>query len=222
MINMVFKRKSRYPRKKKISRSTKSTRTIATKALKMVREIQPELKYNGAATGTTQSWIISTEDGGSGGLSTMCNIPQGTLSYERIGNKIKLERLDLRFEVVELGATNAFRIMVVQLKQQSSALAPAAILDGTSTAYCVQSRYDPENRAKYKILLDKTLVMGTTANRNQYFFRLNKKLSGTVEFQDSSSSAWGNIIQVVAWSQNASTSANSAVILYGGLYYSDA
>lgn len=216
---MVFKRKSRYPRKKK---STKTVRAIATKALKLAKSDIPEYKFNGAATGTTQSWVISTEDGGSGGLSTMCNIPQGTLSYQRVGNKIRLEKLHLNFNVIELGTSNIFRIMVIQLKQQSSALAAGAILDGSSTAYAVQSRYTPEYRDKYKVLMDKTLVMGTQHSRPQAIFNLTKKLTGVVSFQDSSSSAWGNLIQVLAWSQNAATSANTAVLLYGGLYYSDA
>jgi len=99
-----------------------------------------------------------------GGISELNCVTQGAASYQRIGNKILMKSLDLRFNVYMAGtaaAYNGVRYLVIYDSSPNGAF-PAytdIFSDNISGTPSFHSKINMANRARFTVLRDRMLPM---------------------------------------------------------------
>lgn len=145
---------------------------ITRKQAKTLISRRSERKYH--------DWITTAYAvGGSGSALVQCLslIPNGNYDYQRNGDKVEFNKLSIRFSLVPVSSSlekYSFRLMIVQVKDQSNSFTPtvATILQHTSSsAQSIVSMPLWDNKGRIKVLFDhtydvgpRTLVTGTAYN----------------------------------------------------------
>jgi hypothetical protein len=108
-----------------------------------------------------------------GGTVYRCTtIPQGVTNVTRVGDKLHLKRLSLRYNI-QVGATgliaaadefNTVRVIIFKWREDDGIFAPAInnILQGSSSAVSTNQHYNYDDKHLYKILYDKSHVVFNT------------------------------------------------------------
>jgi len=119
------------------------------------------LQYTTSITGSEPASAFT-------GITELNCVTQGAASYQRIGNKILMKSLDLRFNLFISGATptyNVVRYMVIYDASPNGAF-PAytdILSDNISGAPGFHSRINMANRARFTILRDRVLDFTTAS-----------------------------------------------------------
>lgn len=134
------------------------------------------------------------------GYVQLSPIPQGGGQQERIANTVILKRIELRFNVVAANADiySRMRFGMFIWKQNTASATPGttSILEDVSTAG-VQSPYNFEGRAYYKILYDKVFNLTGTSSaptvNSQYVVNITLPINHRLDFNDSGTTGVGHI-----------------------------
>lgn len=140
---------------KKNYKSKKTSMAVAKKALRMAQSHRPELKFRDVAYSST---VVST----TGGLiMDFTNIAGGTDVQNRVGESIKLKKLDLRYRCYGNSSSNSslIRIIVLRVKNQTLGTLPSMVDILETSAPTWLAPYSDNNQAgdtqTYSILYDK-------------------------------------------------------------------
>lgn len=152
-------------------------------------------------------------------LSSSLNlIEQGNTGSDRIGRKVTLRSVHLKFKVRQAAASgstttdNLFRIMVYHDKQCNGGAATAALLLASDD---ILGYRNLDNSSRFKILYDTTRAVYTTLSGNgttsvsgekQVYINVNKKCNIPLEF-DASTGAITDLtssnVGVIVWIQDS-------------------
>lgn len=163
----------------KESLSTSVTKTQVRNMIASVINTGDELKYidmpNVAATG-----VSSTMN-----AVHMTGITQGTSVNNRIGNEIRIEKVDILITWIAGDATNFGRILVVKdMQPNKAAFAQTDLFVNGSDA---QSWFNEDNKHRFKIFLDWTCDIGTAGPGSQTC-KMSVPLKGVTYYTGASNS----------------------------------
>lgn len=120
--------------------------------------------------------------------SLTVGISQGNGFTQRKGDLVRLKHFSMRGDVIVAATTNAMRIIVFVWKRDNnvSVPVPADILDsqgffiGNSRAPYSDYQFEKVNKAKYRILSDRTYAL--SQSKQSVSFHVNKKIDIELKF----------------------------------------
>lgn len=226
---MSFKRKYK-PRTRK-SRRTRKSKKRANVARVVNRVLAKKAETKFGIVSVTESNVGTLTSPTASHLVLLNNPSIGSYVYMRQGNKIRMQRVDIRGHV-QLGDANTacyVKIWVIYqqifddpltdfLETQSATFAPA------STA--IDSIYARVNTTKYKVLASKTLTIGTGSGfLNTKMFRFNINLHDKEVRWDQQASAPENQLRIFYLARRCdnddSLGSNIEMTFNSKLYYKD-
>lgn len=150
---------------------------------KIVRkELAKEIEFKDYNRASAPNSVTSA-----GVIEYLTNISGGTNDSQRIANEITIKSLDLRYEITAAGndITNIVRVILFRDMSAGPAVTPPVVATTPTGAGVLQSQSDDpvpvvyitnglqavqpflsENRDRYKILMDRTHVLGDATNSN--------------------------------------------------------
>jgi len=139
--------------KKSYKKNPKSAAAQASKALQMVSKIQKEI--NQREIKNVDNQITAQTITYSGFLTSFNVVGQGVGNGQRVGDKLTCEGLDMRFQIVNSGATTTMTRVIVLQDLKDTMSSASQILDVVGSSLAPLSPYQRENRNNFKILYDK-------------------------------------------------------------------
>lgn len=176
-----MKRKLSAYRKKSARKVSKAVKKYVAKAITADDELKQYCSFStgGALTNTTNWFCLNDPEGRTTVTVNTLGVPvnlslnpgqQGVGSYQRIGDIIRIKRLNLRFKLYQnaLAATSFVRVMLIQ-DMGANGQQPVAseILYDTGATLGYISPYRVRPDGEYKVLMDKTIGL------NQYLANNN-------------------------------------------------
>lgn len=93
----------------------------------------------------------------------LTDVPAGTLDYQRAGDSLYMRSIRVRGQAIVADTTNAVRNIVYQWFDDTTPTI-ADILHTTSGAASVFSPYVHDQRRKFRVLYDKTMILSANGN----------------------------------------------------------
>lgn len=181
----------RYLKKMGRSKRRRSTRKGASslakgnaKKIKRIMRNRPELKFVDTVISITETNLSADKAPvPTKGLNSMV---RGTTASTRIGNRIELESVVLKFNIKEVsGVDEQVRCMVIWDKDpQAVPLVESDFLQETGSETVVRSFYKIENSRSYRILWDHTFVLSSGESSSNLEVHKRIKLKGKKTFYD--------------------------------------
>lgn len=171
----ALKRRTLYRRPLMKSYNKKLTKVMKEQVKGIVSKTE-ELKYIDLVIGPTT--ITSTAS-----FSLMSAITQGVLVSNRIGNEIKLRKIELRYHIYGSSAgdfTNLVRVMIVMDRQANAAI--FGINDLLAFGGDTLSPYNEDNTKRFKMIQDRTHALENVAGVAQIYRHKVIRLKGKVFF----------------------------------------
>lgn len=166
---------------------------------------------------------VSMNPPNNGTVIGVINIPQGVSDQERIGDKITVKSIRLKYSLAIGDATNYVRFIIFQWKQNtvytSAPTVPSILASVTPTIY---SQYNWDNRSNFQILYDRTHTL--LSNRPNVFVtrRINiKYLAKQLQFVGGSATVGSNMIYCLAISDSSAVP-NPGILASFDIVYVDA
>lgn len=187
------------------------------KLKKQVKKLKPELKHHGV-------YVAGTAYGNTGTVVDLDSISQGLTDLTRIGDKIRYQWLDFKCHVGNTSATNSYVQRIVLVLDKQNRLGSGTISDlfvRAGQPDVVDDLQVDDNKAEYKILLDKRFTIGGQGERPAiYSFR--KKLSNTeVAYDGGGTAPLKNSLKIVFFTDAPVAGNTSVTAWHARLYYSD-
>ncbi len=163
----------------------------------------------------------------SGSLTCVTQLAQGTTMNTRVGNSIKVQRLEILGRVAANSSITTFsvvRVMVVRdMEGQGSAPAVSDILETVGTSAAPRSPHDWLNRKRFAIVHDELIVLSANSGGNMaQTFTFKQNLERHVLYRGTSAAAASDgegSIYVVAVSDEATNT--PSVGLVARIIYTD-
>lgn len=167
---------------------------LESKVKNLVKDVDAiEAKNQDAAiAATTFNWT--------GTLSSLVNIGQGSGVGQRNGDEIQWAGVDFRYHLYQ-STTNIITMarVILLIDFQNQLTATSDLLSNTGGALACMSMFNRQNRARFKVLYDKTHVLDQY-DTAQTYVHVNipaKKLKGTTEFQTNTSTVTKNMLKIL-------------------------
>lgn len=164
-----------------------STGTARKKFKSMIKK---KIKSIGVETKFKDNSLVTTSVTASGRVDTICNIPQGIGSSQRIGLKIK--PLKLHFRITSVVNTTAIynnvRLMIFQDLRQVDSSIPniTEVLESTGSATSYLSYVKWSNKSRWKQLYNKVYALDDNSSDGNIFDTVTIKNLELMEFSDAS------------------------------------
>lgn len=190
---------------------------LESKVKNLVKDVDKiEAKNQDAAiAATTFNWT--------GTLSNLVNIGQGVGVGQRNGDEIQWAGVDFRYHVYQTNASIVTMVRVILLMDFNNQLTNTSdFLSSTGGALACMSLFNRQNRAKFKVLYDKTHVLDQYDTAQSYV-HVNipaKKLKGTTEFQTGTSTVSKNMLKIL-YISNISVTTLPTIEYNMRLYFKD-
>lgn len=141
----------------------RSVKAIATKALRLANKLTSDVEHKFTVTQNSGAIINDTTASGLE-YSLLANLVKGTDADERIGTHIRLQKLEIRMELVvsTSGAAQPIRVLCWYDKPGTVDLTRILYGGGVANPSIVQSPHDPDWRQDYVILHDKVYDLNST------------------------------------------------------------
>lgn len=144
-------------KKLKTKKTSQKLATVAT-VKRLIANVEEVKHFDAGASATSVDF--------SGVQWALASIPQGNQDSQRVGDKLKLKDIDVRFELKLGTSPNKFRVLVYQWHDMSGASSPLpiSILENTGTVDSPLQPYIWSNKSQYTILRDKTYNLETSVS----------------------------------------------------------
>lgn len=158
-------------------RISKELNQLATKKyVKKIIHKETETKYRDLSL-AAQPYLVAL---GATTIVDLCDIPQGNTDISRVGDKITIRGLEMRFELTVADVTNALRIIVFQWYPNTSLPAAPTNPVGSSiladvTTYPWLSNYVHDYQNQYGVLYDKLFNLNTV-NKPTIEFKIKPRM----------------------------------------------
>ena len=178
---------SRRRSRKRRRNGNSSSMHVAKRALKKVKRLErkQEVKIYDIVL-TTIAAVDTTGD-----TRSMSSIAQGDFVSSRDGEKISpfFFQLRINWQGIAAGVDEVYRTIIFQDRRQVLGAIPAVLdvlLEGNPL-----SLFNKQNRGRFKILYDETFTgISDTALRQSHISLVSRKMSGPIQWNGSSSTAW--------------------------------
>lgn len=159
----------------------------------------------------------------------LCPVPQGDGIKERIGDKIDPFFVSIKGTFYSNStAPETIRLMLIKCKK-GNGFVPS--IGNTSTGLVIQSQgtslapWNPlfySNKTEFTVLYDRMFtIQGTGTSMKQFHWKINKKISGPIEFVAETTTAEGGQLYLLAISSTPSGSTPPSGIYSSRVYYKD-
>lgn len=149
-------------------------------------------------------------------------IAQGVLDTNRIGDKIKLQRLVIRGNFIQKNADARAEMRLIIFKDKDNDVSTTAdMLSITGTTTAIFSPKLTDNRFKTKILYDKRFASVNNTAREVVNFNINLPLNFFSQYAGGTTDVTTNALKFILISTNSSASAGGNITMIYRISFTD-